>query len=77
MKCCNDRAARSEQLGGAWTTCIRERRLDAAPDVLHAACTSMGVQHKAPPDTRTGQSAQACRRPEVPAGRWAHNHARG
>ena len=37
----------------------RERQSDATPDVLDAVCTSTGEQHKAPPDTQTGQSRQA------------------
>ena len=56
---------------------IRVRRPDAAPDVLDAVCTSTGEQHKAPPDTQSGESAQACLRRKVPTDEGARSHAAG
>ena len=80
-------AAQSEQLGGATRPStrrprdgFRERRPDAASVVLAAGTAQArekqeAPQQQAPPDMRTGQSAKACLRREVPTDHEARGQA--
>ena len=62
---------------------ICERRPDAPPNVLGAACTSSRRSRsappasKAPPDMRKGQAAQVCLRREVPTDHEARSTRSG